>query len=159
MLDLLKSLGDFMRVISFIIPPRMHQNGNTDLVERTQRYSLRVQRWQWAVFVSIVLLTISFTANAVFSWGYEPYVKGFVRKTDYQMEGTSLKAEMSQNLSLVKRIEVRLLIQDLITTRIGQCRSSSKGYFTIRLDELMREFRDMTGSEWHVPECSEVIDQ
>lgn len=159
MMESLTKLLGFLRVFKFIIPPDMHDNGETSLIEKSQRYPIRVRRWQWSVFVSLVLLMISLSINAVFSWGYEPYIRqGFVRKADYQTEGAQMKSDMTQSLASIQRIEIRLLEKDLLDTRIGQCQSRDKQYFASRLQELIREYGLMVNSGWRIPDCSEVID-
>lgn len=155
--SLLKLLAGAMKFLGMVVPPRMNQNGHTDLIEKSQKYEFRIRRWRWAVFVSIVLLVFSFTTNVVLSWGYEPYVEGFVRKSEYEKAEAMAKQSLDRNVVSIQRIEVRLLTQDLLATRVGQCRSTDKSYFTNRLEELMQEYQMMTNREWRVPDCSQVV--
>lgn len=132
-------------LLSLLRPPRITENGGLSLAERTQLYDARVKRWRWTVFYALIAIIMFQVIDTSLSWGLTPFYPGF------QPRDAALAAE-----SRTARIELRLLEQDLLTTRIGQCQAIDKRYFTERLSELRREYRKITGQRWEIPECAEV---
>lgn len=131
--------------LSMLRPPLIHENGEKSLAEKTQLYDYRVRRWRWTVFYALLII-ISFQAvDMTLSWGLSPVYAGF------QPKDQALAAE-----TRTARIELRLLEQDLLTTRIGQCEAANKKYFTERLSELRKQYSTMTGQAWEIPLCKEV---
>lgn len=134
-----------LTILSMLRPPRIHENGGESLATRTQLYEYRIRRWRWTVFYALLLIIAVQVADLTLSWGLSPAYAGF-----------QPKAEAQAGESRTARIELRLLEQDLLTTRIGQCQALDKTYFTQRLSELRREYQKITGQAWEIPDCSEV---
>lgn len=143
-------VGWIIGLLKMLRPPRMLENGDRDLVEKVQLYEVRLRRWREIVWYALLVLTAGLATEVSLSWGLTRFYDGFEPKTKAELSA----AEASRRTT---RIETRLLEQSLLSIRQGQCRSTTKSYFTERLNELMGEYQHLTGREWREPACDEVI--
>lgn len=59
----------------------------------------------------------------------------------------------------VSRIEVQLLSQSILETRIRQCNASSaegRRYFLTLLQEKLKQYHDLTGQDYPLPSCADL---
>jgi hypothetical protein len=59
----------------------------------------------------------------------------------------------------IKKIEQRLLEKELFENRMNQCKADterSKSFYREKLQELLREYYDMTGRGYDLPSCEEL---
>jgi len=131
---------DTVELLHRLRPPSMDDNGDVkDDVYRVQRYDMRVRQYRTVVFYWLLFISTVVAADVMFGWGLTPIYGGHAPRTT------------------VDRIEIRLLEKDLLDTRVGQCTAADKSYFTDRLSTLRREYKKMTGEDWPIPECSELV--
>lgn len=128
----------------------MHENGDVhDDNYRVQRYDIRNRQWRWTVFYSLCLIFSVLTAEVAASWGLTPLFSGFASRAEVQQEIVGIKGQIS-------RIEVRQLEQTLLDTRSRQCAANDKRFITERFNELLREYFQLTGQAWRIPDCDEL---
>ena len=65
-------------------------------------------------------------------------------------------AEVGSVKEDVKNVMVQLIDREIITTRGLQCKSPSKGFFTARLQDLMRQYYDLTKTAYPLPACEDL---
>lgn len=46
---------------------------------------------------------------------------------------------------------------NLLNARKAQCSAISKEFATKRLGQLLREYRILTGTDWDIPQCQEIV--
>jgi hypothetical protein len=65
-------------------------------------------------------------------------------------------AEVSAVKEDVKSVMVQLVDREIITTKGMECKSSSKAFFTARIQDLMRQYQKLTGTPYVLPSCGDL---
>lgn len=140
----------FFQLLFYVRPPNLLENGDRDLVEKVTSFNSRVHTWRWAVSFWTVVSVLMWIAFAAYAEGRLPFYAGYA--TQEEVKGMKVQ---------IDRVEIRQLEITLLLTRQGQCGAIKKGgdstFYTQRLNELLRDYRQITGENWRIPDCSEVV--
>ena len=106
-----------------------------------------VIKWRLAVFATIIVIV----AHAM--WGHG-WLSGIGLGDGYAYADSlkSVRADVSQ-------IQAALTEQRIFDLRIRQCEADTqeqKRFYTQRVQELMNEYRAITGTEYRLPACEEL---
>lgn len=108
------------------------------------------QRWRQVIGVCVV----GFFAYALWSCGYATNYgyPGFVRINDL----APIETKLDTSAAIAEKVEVKLLKQEIMATKLLQCNAESKRYYTAELDRLCDDYLHATHSTFDVPGCKDL---
>lgn len=104
-------------------------------------------RWRLAVFAVLVVMI-----------GHVIWACGWLDRFGVG-GGFAYAADMIRVSDDVSSIKVELIEQKLFDTRVRQCSAQSREpriFYSEKLQELMRRYRELTESDYNPPQCTEL---
>lgn len=151
-------------IFYFFAPPIMSRRKDLSLVEKTHQYAKHAKRFRWVVFGELIVLFALLAFLSAYAYGIPGRTESaFIKRSElaerilaHARQIEELKAEQNRRFKKLDDIDLRLLLQDLTSAKIGQCQAVSKRYFTDQLEDLRKIYYDKTKREWKEPTCAEV---
>ena len=144
-----------LNLLKFLLPPKIHDNGDKDLIYKTQIYELRKKQWEYRIGWTVLFLVLSTFLICGLSWGWTPWYTGFELRAEAQTINSGLSNKL--NLILENALEEQIRSKLQIRCNTSDRAFKSELYYEINgPNGLERQYYDMTGRGYRQPDCSEL---
>lgn len=123
-------------MVKLIVPPRTN-----DLDVQ--------QRWRWAVFASIIAISVAFTSHLALECGWLPELHpGFASQADVK--------NIEKKIDLISVISIERDIKDKIRQMCKSHDPELRLELNDDIDRLQRDYKSITGDWYRLPKCEDL---